>query len=64
MSISFLSQELMRGMNMNTSKITANRLVNITTTVVPKVDHFNLVENLRNVGYDVVQRIIHVVNGV
>ena len=63
MSISFLSQELMRGMNMNTSKITANRLVNITTTVVPKVDHFNLVENLRNVGYDVVQRIIHVVNG-
>ena len=64
MSISFLSQELMRGMNMNTSKITANRLVNITTTVVPKVDHFNLVENLRNVGYHVVQRIIHVVNGV
>ena len=64
MSISFLSQELMRGMNMNTSKITANRLVNITTTVVPKVDHFNLVENLRNVGYDVVQRIIHLVNGV
>ena len=64
MSISFLSQELMRGMNMNTSKITANRLVNITTTVVPKVDHFDLVENLRNVGYNVVQRIIHVVNGV
>lgn len=42
---------------------TSDHGINITTTILPEVDHFNLVENLRNISYEIVQRILHVVNG-
>ena len=35
--------------------------VKITTSVVPEVDHFNLVENLRNNSYEVVKRILQII---
>jgi len=35
--------------------------VTITTTVIPDLDHFDLAENLRNISYEVVQRMVQVI---
>ena len=35
--------------------------IKVTTSVVPEVDHFNLVENLRNNSYEVVKRILQII---
>merc|ERR1712126_604507 len=56
-----LEKNFMSKNNVKTRNDSCTNGIRITESIVPDVDHFNLVENLRNNSYEVVKRILNII---